>query len=90
MEKPFEMLVGPEDLRPDGTKHELSDFYTADRLIDEVYLRAGDRYGDVVRRCVRCEFDHHKSSLTDAGFRRKVYEGVVAVLEMEVADLVNL
>ncbi|PPJ54646.1 hypothetical protein CBER1_07654 [Cercospora berteroae] len=79
-------LRAPEDLTPDGLKHKLSDFLTAARLVDEVYGIAGSHWGDVVRRCVHCEFDQRNVGLGNADFRQAVYERVVAVLEKDVQD----
>lgn len=84
LEKPFEQLSAPEDLNPGGTKHAASDFLTATRLLDSVYDRAGGKYGDAVRRCILCEFDHRKPSLDDDSFCKSVYDNVVMVLEEDV------
>lgn len=83
MRKPFDDLILPSDLNPDGTKHPASDYFAANNVLDQIYAEAGLAYGDVVRRCVLCDFDHRKTSLTDSAFRKKVYEGVVAILEQE-------
>ena len=89
MEKCFAELMVSEDLNPDGTKHPASDFLAATRLLDQVYDRAGKRYGDAARRCILCEFDLRKTSLDDAQFRRAVYDGVVAVLEEDVRQFLG-
>lgn len=90
MQQNFDALLRKDEINADGTKHDLSDFLAANRLVDEVYDRAGKRYGDAVRRCVLCEFDQRKSSLEDDAFRRAVYENVVAVLEEDVAQFFGL
>ena len=84
LEKPFDQLYAPEDLGTDGNKHAASDLLTATRLLDEVYDRAGGKYGDAVRRCILCEFDHRKPSLDDDSFCKTVYDNVVVVLEEDV------
>lgn len=84
LEKPLDQLASPQDLNPDGTKHAASDFFTATRLLDDVYDRAGGKYGDAVRRCIRCEFDHRKPSLEDDAFCKSVYDNVVMVLDEDV------
>jgi hypothetical protein len=84
LEKPLDQLATAEDLSPDGAKHAASDFFTANRLLDSVYDRAGAKYGDAVRRCIRCEFDHRKPSLEDDSFCKSVYDNVVMVLEEDV------
>lgn len=79
-------LRAPEDLTTDGVNHKLSDFLTAARLVDDVYGIAGSHWGDVVRRCVHCEFDQRSVGLANTDFRQAVYEKVVAVLEKDVQD----
>lgn len=86
----FDTLLAPEDLNPDGTKHAASDFLGSTRILDQVYDRAGKRYGDAVRRCILCEFDQRTSSLEDDAFRKAVYDNVVAVLEEDVAHFFGL
>ena len=90
LEKPFDQLCASQDLNSDGTKHAASDFLTATRLLDQIYDRAGHRYGDAVRRCILCEFDQSKTSLEDESFRRAVYDNVVAVLEEDVRQFFSL
>lgn len=90
MQQDFDSLHVPEDLNADGTKHAASDFLTANRLVDEVYDKAGKRYGDAVRRCILCEFDQRKTTLEDDAFRRAVYDNVVAVLEEDVSQFFGL
>ena len=90
MEQSFDSLHAPEDLNPDGTKHAASDFLAANRLVDQVYDRAGKRYGDAVRRCILCEFDQRKTTLEDDAFRRAVYDNVIAVLEEDVTQFFGL
>ena len=59
----------------------MTEYNTADRLVDELYSEAGGKYSDAVRRCIRCDFDRRASSLEDVQFQRAVYEGVVAQLK---------
>jgi hypothetical protein len=59
----------------------MTEFKTADRLSDELYSEAGAKYSDVVRRCIRCDFDKRASSLKDTQFQKVVYEKVVAQLQ---------
>lgn len=59
----------------------MTEFNTADRLVDELYYEAGGKYGDAVRRCIRCDFDRRASSLEDAAFQKDVYQGVVSQLK---------
>jgi hypothetical protein len=59
----------------------MSEWNAADRLVDELYSEAGGKYGDAVRRCIRCDFDRRASSLGDVHFQRDVYQGVVTQLK---------
>jgi hypothetical protein len=47
----------------------------------ESMTEAGNRYGDVARRCIYCEFDSRDTNLNNERFREAVYQGVVAPLE---------
>ncbi|RYP33747.1 hypothetical protein DL767_004614 [Monosporascus sp. MG133] len=76
--KPISQFHKPED-GPLGDP--MTEFNTADRLVDELYNEAGGKYSDAVRRCIRCDFDCRANSLNDIAFQRAVYEGVVAQLK---------
>jgi hypothetical protein len=54
---------------------------TADRLTDELYTEAGQKYADAVRRCIRCDFGLNLRSLKDAIFVRAVYDTVMRPLQ---------
>lgn len=84
LDKPFVAMKLPED-SADGTT--LADFYAADRLLQEVYHQAGPRYGDIVRRCIRFEFDHYSCDLEDPDLLGKIFTTVVGALEQEVENL---
>ncbi|KAL9618858.1 MAG: hypothetical protein Q9160_006448 [Pyrenula sp. 1 TL-2023] len=90
--RPFEDLKFPDEkASPKDIDIDLSlDWVAADRLIDEVYLKAGDRYGDAVRHCIRCDFDRRGTSLEDEDFQRAVYDGVVSLLETDLKQFHNL
>lgn len=60
----------------------MTEWNTADRLVDELYCEAGGKYGDAVRRCIRCDFDRRASSLEDIQFQKDVFQGVVAELKL--------
>ena len=79
--QPLEKLRTPEDLSTDGTPNITSDWCTADRIANQMYLDAGGRYSEAVRRCIRCDFDRRETSLEDKNFREAVYDGVVSLLE---------
>ena len=85
--QPLEALRSPADpLGIDGKANVLTDWSTANRLIEAVYSEAGTRYGDAVRRCLYCDFNERHTSLDDHSFRQVVYDGVVAPLEDDVKD----
>jgi len=44
MRKSFDELVVPSDLNPDGTKHPASDFFAANRLLDQVSVPPASGY----------------------------------------------
>ena len=83
--KSLEELREPEDL-DNGKPNAYTDFSTANRLIQLVYNEAGNRYGDAVRRCIRCEFDQREETFESDGFRQAVYQRVVAPLEDDLRD----
>ncbi|KAH7117559.1 hypothetical protein B0J11DRAFT_441783 [Dendryphion nanum] len=59
----------------------MTEWTTADRLVDDLYSDAGGKYTDAVRRCIRCDFDHRASNLDDIAFQKAVYDGVVSQLK---------
>ncbi|KAF2728681.1 hypothetical protein EJ04DRAFT_581165 [Polyplosphaeria fusca] len=82
--KPLHELHRPEDgPREMGNAQmdSMTEWNTAERLVDELYNEAGAKYSDAVRRCIRCQFDHRTNSLDDLAFQRDVYDGVVARLK---------
>jgi hypothetical protein len=82
--KPLSELYKPEDgpqASGDPRIDLITGWNTADRLVDELYSEAGEKYSDAVRRCIRCDFDRRSSSLEDAAFQNDVYQGVVAQLK---------
>ncbi|KAF2491475.1 hypothetical protein BU16DRAFT_515854 [Lophium mytilinum] len=54
---------------------------TADRIVDDLYSEAGDKFSDAVRRCIRCNFDCRASNLHDEAFQKEVFERVVSQLK---------
>jgi len=61
----------------------LDDYETAHEQLNSVYQKSGSNYGDVVQRCLKCEFNimPKQKQLGFEKFRHLVYEGVVAPLE---------
>lgn len=72
-------LVGARGTGPLSTVY----LKSANDLINAVYDKSGSNYGDVVQRCLKCEFNitpKHKR-LEFEKFRQLVFEGVVEPLE---------
>ncbi|KAL1635637.1 hypothetical protein SLS56_001690 [Neofusicoccum ribis] len=82
--KPFEELR--QEISGSGSSDPLSDFVIADQLVEDCYDEGGGRYGDAVRRCIRCDFDRRSMNLEEEESRRAVYNGVVALLEDDWKD----
>ena len=64
----------------------LTNFNTASRLIDYVYSESGSRYGDVVRRCLKCPPDVRDASLDNEEFQEAVFESIVTPLRQDFED----
>lgn len=92
MGRTIDELQEAGELNPDGTKHEMSDFETADRLLrmDEISDRFGQRWSDVVRRCIYCDLNQSKVSLEDKAFRSAVHNDIVAELEEDYRQFFHL
>ncbi|KAK2761692.1 hypothetical protein FQN54_001520 [Arachnomyces sp. PD_36] len=88
--KPIEELKRPDEKVSGGISNPALDWVAADRLVEDVYDEGGSRYGDAVRRCIRCDFDQRGTSLEDEGFQRAVYEGVVLLLEDDLKQFHSL
>jgi hypothetical protein len=60
-----------------------TEYDIATELIDEIYLKEGELYGDAIRRCLRCEFpgrDVTKDFIFQS-FRKHFLNGVVAPVQ---------
>lgn len=87
--KPMEDLVEAGDIDYPGTPGVM--WYTAERLIKtDIEFEAGKRYADVVRRCIRCDFDRMDSNLGDESFQRAVFDKVVTPLEITLQQFSSL
>ena len=64
----------------------LTNFNTASRLIDYVYNESGSRYGDVIRRCLKCPPDVRDASLDNEEFQNAVYEYIFTPLRQDFED----
>ncbi|TAQ87577.1 hypothetical protein B7494_g4086 [Chlorociboria aeruginascens] len=89
--KSLDKLRVPDDkgIEAVDTANSMSDWNTADRLVDSLYFEAGFRYGNAVRRCIRCDFDRQGTNLNDDGFREVVYRRVVVLLEEDLKDFMG-
>ena len=88
--KPMEELKRTDEKISGDSSNPTLDWVAADRLVEDVYDEGGSRYGDAVRRCIRCDFDQRGTSLEDEGFQHAVYEGVVLLLEDDLKQFYNL
>ena len=64
----------------------MTNFNTASRLIEYVYSESGSRYGDVVRRCLKCPPDVRDASLDNEEFQEAVFESIVTPLRQDFED----
>ena len=64
----------------------MTNFNTASRLINDVYAESGSRYGDVVRRCLKCPPDVRDATLDNEEFQEAVFESIVTPLRQDFED----
>lgn len=76
------------DLR-DGVRTNLTNLYIAIRPAEETEMHEGKRYSDVVKRCIRCQFNTIETSFENDEFRENFYQGVVVTLEGILNDFVR-
>lgn len=79
-------MQGEEDA---DTIEVLTNYNTANRLIDDVYSESGSRYGDVVRRCLKCPPDVRDASLDNEEFQKAVFESIVTPLRQDFEDFIG-
>ncbi|KAL8682356.1 MAG: hypothetical protein Q9224_006786, partial [Gallowayella concinna] len=72
-----------------GRNEALSDWNTAMRLLDYVGMERGERYGDVVRRCLECPFDIREKNLENEIFQRAVFDFIVLPLREELESFMG-
>jgi hypothetical protein len=87
---PLEDMRTPEDLDDFGNPNIFTDYMTAQRLIAEVYDEGGGRYGDVVRRCIHCDFDQPDVNFDVEAFCKAFQKGVISPLWEDYDDFVSL
>ncbi|QVM06015.1 hypothetical protein D8B26_000725 [Coccidioides posadasii str. Silveira] len=90
LSKPLEQLRLPEEMDKDGHPNPLSNWMTANRLVDEIYMKGGSRYGDAVRHCIRCDFDRRDANLEREDFQQAGYDKIVSLLEKDLKDFHGL
>jgi len=73
----------PEIAETSSTPPPPSEYEIATELIDEIYLREGELYGDAIRRCLRCEFPGRDvtKDFSFQPFRKQFLDGVVAPVQ---------
>lgn len=87
--KSIEELQLPCDLDCQGTPG--VSWCTAERIVEnDIEFEAGKRYSDVVRRCIRCDFDRKNTNLDNVMFQQAVFDGVVAPLEKNLRQFNSL
>jgi hypothetical protein len=87
---PLEEMRTPEDLDDFGNPNVFTDYMTAQRLVPEVYEEGGGRYGDVVRRCIHCDFDQPEVNFDVEAFCKAFQKGVISPLWEDYDDFVSL
>ncbi|KAL9607785.1 MAG: hypothetical protein Q9167_007330 [Letrouitia subvulpina] len=63
-----------------------TNFNTVSRLMYCIYLERGDRYGDVVRRCLECPFDTRQKTFDNEQFQNAVFDSIVIPLQQQLED----
>ena len=83
----FGRNISDMQIQEDKDKTEVvTNFNTASRLIEYVYSESGYRYGDVVRRCLKCPPDIRDASLDNEEFQEAVFESIVTPLRQDFED----
>jgi len=72
----------------DGRRTSYTEVSVARRLALELENREGDRYANVVNRCINCIFEGLNPSLENDKFRLAFYQGVVEPLQ-GIVDNIN-
>jgi hypothetical protein len=85
---PIEYYESEKDLR-NGVRTAVTNMLIAQRLIGQIEEYEGNRYSDVVYRCINCDFGTRVTSFESSEFRNKFYKGVVVLLEGILHDFVK-
>lgn len=87
--KPLDSFVTPQDLDPNGQRLPVTDFMVARRLVHNVENNEGQRYTDVVDRCIWGRFDGLEPDLGNEKFGQSFYEDAVVVLNEVLQDFIK-
>ena len=68
----------------------LTSWNTATRLLRYIEMERGERYSDVVRRCLECPFDVRGKNMDNEVFQRAVFERVVLPLREELGNFMGV
>lgn len=79
--KRLHQMYEPADLDPAGKVTDETPHLALERLIYRIRERAGERYGNAVRRCIQCQFDQWYDDINNPDFRQALYQKVVVPLE---------
>lgn len=92
MKQSIDDLHIPSELNTDGSKHDLSDFQTAVRLLETNAIsdEFGERWSEVVYRCIHCNLDAPKKTLENDAYRKAFYAAIVLKLEEEHRQMFSL
>ncbi|KAI9763062.1 MAG: hypothetical protein M1840_000953 [Geoglossum simile] len=75
--KTLEDLRVPADATGHKEPNQTTDWLTATRLLNDIYLDAGDAYGNAVRRCLNFDFNQLPPSLETRAVKEAMHQGVV-------------
>ncbi|CAL8582763.1 hypothetical protein XPA_008408 [Xanthoria parietina] len=68
----------------------MTNWNTASRLVQYIEMERGERYGDVVRRCLECPFDVRDKSLENETFQKAVFDAIVLPLREELDNFMGV
>lgn len=68
----------------------LTSWNTAIRHLPYIDIERGERYGDVVRRCLECPFDVRDKNMDNKTFQRAVFDSIVLPLREELENFMGV
>ena len=60
------------------------------RLLPSIDMERGERYGDVVSRCLECPFDVREKNLDNETFQKAVFDSIVLPLREELETFMGV